>query len=37
MDARAWVFGALVGAWALSAGCANTRDVAGRVDTKESP
>jgi len=32
MRARHWVLGALAAAWGLSAGCANTRDVAGRVD-----
>lgn len=37
MNSRAWVFGALFGAWAVAAGCANTRDVAGRVDTREAP
>ena len=33
MTARNWVLGALAAAWGLSAGCANTRDIAGRVDT----
>lgn len=38
MNARAWGAAALLGAWALSAGCANTPDTAALVDdTPETP